>query len=81
MVIYDSIGSDEVPQIFRGLKEKILFNPHNMKSVFLQSPQDEELISIFPVKTIDNAKIPRKQNRKDPIDYTELYRSGEGQHV
>ncbi|MGI6036171.1 MAG: DDE-type integrase/transposase/recombinase [Limnochordia bacterium] len=60
----------EVPQIYCGRQVTVLYRPKDLSHAYLQS--DSQLIPIEPVRTIDNAQIPRKQN----IDYTRFYEGG-----
>ena len=66
----------EVPQIYCGLRVVILFSPHDPSCVYLKPPDGGELIRIQPVRPVDNSMIPRKQNLRDPLDYTKLYEGG-----
>ena len=68
--------SYEVPQIYCGLQVTILFSPHDPSCVYLKPPGGGEPIRIQPVRAVDNSMIPRKQNLRDPLDYTKLYEGG-----
>ncbi|MBO8129868.1 MAG: DDE-type integrase/transposase/recombinase [Peptococcaceae bacterium] len=66
----------EVPQIYCGQQVDILFQPRDLTWAYLKHPHTDKPIRIEPIRTVDNSKIPRKQNRPEPIDYTQLYQGG-----
>lgn len=66
----------EVPQKFCKRQVDVLFKPNDFSLAYLKF-ENEPLISIFPLNSIDNSKIPRKQYQKDTIDYTKLYEKGD----
>ena len=71
----------EVPQIYCSHQVKILYSPYdlslpdenNISFAYISPPEGGELIRIYPVRTVENSMIPRKQNLREPIDYTRLY--------
>lgn len=63
----------EVPQIYCSHQVKILYSPYDLSFAYISPPEGGELIRIYPVRTVENSMIPRKQNLREPIDYTRLY--------
>src|SRR5690554_57534 len=63
----------EVPQVFIGRSVKVRFDPENLSCVFLKSPDSSSLLTVYPVRPVDNAKIIRKQNQRKEIDFVSLY--------
>lgn len=62
----------EVPHIYCDQKVEILFTPHGLSHAFLLLPYGGERIRIESIRIIDNSRIPRKQNQRESIDFTQF---------
>ncbi len=63
----------EVPQSLIGLSIKVRFDPEDLSKVFLQAGEPPELVTAYPVRPVENARIIRKQNIRPKIDFSALY--------
>lgn len=61
----------ELPAALIGQKVKVLFSPEDISAVYLE--QDGVLTPYYPVRPLDNAKLPRGKKSKPAIDYEALY--------
>lgn len=67
----------EVPQSLIGLSVKVRFDPEDLGKIFIQTGEPPELLTVYPVRPVDNSRIIRKQNRRPQIDFAALYGGGE----
>lgn len=67
----------EVPQGLIGSSCIVRFDPEDLSCAFIVTGPDKTLVPVYPLRSIDNSKLPRKQNRREPIDYTKLYQGGD----
>jgi putative transposase len=63
----------EVPQRFIGQSVTIRFDSEDLSRVFLKPDDSSDLIPVFPVKSVDNSRMRRKQNQKQQIDFATLF--------
>lgn len=63
----------EVPQRFIGQSVTVRFDSEDLSRVFLKSDDSSDLVPVFPVKSVDNSKMPRKQNQKLQINFATLF--------
>jgi transposase InsO family protein len=61
----------ELPAALIGHKVKVLFSPEDTSTVYLE--QAGVLTPYYPVRPLDNAKLPREKKRRTAIDYEALY--------
>ncbi|MGI6597399.1 MAG: DDE-type integrase/transposase/recombinase [bacterium] len=66
----------EVPQVYMGQSVTVRFDPEDLSKVFLKIEDPPSLLTVYPVRPVDNAKIIRRQNQRPRIDYTALYGGG-----
>jgi len=63
----------EVPQAFIGRQVKVFCRPDDLSSVHVQPHEGTPWVKVFPIRIVDNSQIPRKQNRKETIEYSRLF--------
>jgi hypothetical protein len=63
----------EVPQRFIGQSVTIRYDSEDLSRVFLKPNDSSDLVPVFPVKSVDNSKMRRKQNQKQQIDFATLF--------
>ena len=63
----------EVPQILIGQSVAVRYDPEDLSRAQVKIGEPPSLITVYPVRPIDNSRIIRKQNQKESIDYTSLY--------
>ncbi len=67
----------EVPQILIGQAVTVRYDQEDFSSVQVKIGEPPSFVTVYPVRPVDNSRLIRKQNRKEAIDYSSLYRGGE----
>jgi len=63
----------EVPQSLIGQSVKVRFDLEDLSKVFVQTGEPPELLTVHPVRLVENSRIIRKQNQRPKIDFSALY--------
>ena len=63
----------EVPQSLISQSITVRYDPENLSEVYVKMPDTQTLLSVFPVQSVDNSKLIRRQNEKRSIDFAELF--------
>ena len=63
----------EVPQKFIGQQVTVQYDPEDLSRVYVKDLTFPEPVMVYPVRAVDNSKIPRKQNLRRQVDFTRLY--------
>ncbi|MGE5605652.1 MAG: DDE-type integrase/transposase/recombinase [Bacteroidota bacterium] len=66
----------EVPQNFIGQSVTVRFDPEDLSKVYLKAGEPPLMFTVYPVQTVDNSKVIRKQNQKREIDFAGLFGGG-----
>jgi hypothetical protein len=67
----------EVPQILIGQAVTVRYDPENLSRALVKIGEPPSLVTVYPVRPVDNSRIIRKQNQKPGIDYASLYGGGD----
>jgi transposase InsO family protein len=65
----------EVPQGLIGQSVTVRYDPEDLTKMLVKT--EGGLVTVYPVRPVDNSRIIRKQNRRAAIDYAALYGGGE----
>lgn len=68
----------EVPQKFIGRKVTVQYDPEDLSRVYVKDLSFPEPVTVYPVRAVDNSKIPRKQNVRKQIDFAALFGGDKG---
>lgn len=66
----------EVPQSLIGQSITVRFDPEDDSKAYIPLGNPASMVTIYPVRPIDNSRIVRMQNQRPPIDYSGLYGGG-----
>ncbi|MBS3887421.1 MAG: DDE-type integrase/transposase/recombinase [Dethiobacter sp.] len=67
----------EVPQALIDQTITVRFDPDDLSKVYVKVGEPPSLLTIYPVRPIDNSRIIRKQNQRQQIDFVSLYGGGD----
>jgi transposase InsO family protein len=67
----------EVPQSLIDQSVAVRFDPEDLSKVFIKVGEPPSLLTVYPVRPIDNSRIIRKQNQRRQIDFVSLYGGGD----
>lgn len=67
----------EVPQVLIGQSIVVRYDPEDLSKSYVKVQDSDELLTVYPVRPVDNSKIVRRQNERRQIDYAALYGGGE----
>lgn len=63
----------EVPQSFIGSQVTVGYDPTDLSRAHIMDQNFRISVTVYPVKPVDNARIPRAQYLKEPISYSLFY--------
>jgi putative transposase len=66
----------EVPQNLIGQSVTVRFDPEDLSKVYLKAGEPPLMFTVYPVRTVDNSRVIRKQNQKREIDFAGLFGGG-----
>ncbi|MEW6663135.1 MAG: Mu transposase C-terminal domain-containing protein [Bacillota bacterium] len=67
----------EVPQSLIGQSITVRYDPEDSSKAYVKVGETSSLVTVYPVKPVDNSRIIRRQNERQQIDYALLYGGGE----
>jgi transposase InsO family protein len=67
----------EAPQSLIGRSVTVRFDPEDTSKVYIKGDDGRLLATIYPVRSVENSRIVRRQNQKEQIDYHQLYSTSE----
>ncbi|MCR4443168.1 MAG: Mu transposase C-terminal domain-containing protein [Peptococcaceae bacterium] len=67
----------EVPQVLIGQSIVVRYDPEDLSKAYVKVRDSDDLLTVYPVRPVDNSKIVRRQNERRQIDYASLYGGGE----
>lgn len=67
----------EVPQEFIGRQVTVQYDPEDLSRVYVMDLISPEPVMVYPLRAVDNSKIPRKQNVRRQIDFATLFGGNE----
>lgn len=67
----------EVPQALIDQTITVRFDSEDLSKVYVKVGEPPSLLTVYPVRPIDNSRIIRKQNQRQQIDFVSLYGGGD----
>jgi len=67
----------EVPQPLIGQSVTVRFDPEDSSRAYIKLGEPPSLLTVYPVRPVDNSRIIRRQNQRQQIDFQALFGGGD----